>query len=30
MLNNSDLYFIFPSQEDINLRLHFKGEHYVE
>lgn len=30
MLNNSDPNFIFPSQEDINLRIPFKGEHYVE
>lgn len=30
MLNNSDPNFIVPSQEDINLRIPFKGEYYVE
>ncbi len=30
MLNNPALDFIFPSQEDINLRIPFKGEYDVE
>ena len=30
MLNNSNFYFIFPSRENINLKIHFKGEYYVE